>query len=103
MKMHKFYGYERKLMVVDFFQMDRSSVPLVDFCLRRIIILLKKRFDLHSRAKSHVKISFFVLVTLRSIYIYIYIRSSHKFIHLDSFMQFCILIPFRWTNCLLCC
>lgn len=71
MKMHKFYGYERKLMVVDFFQMDRSSVPLVDFCLRRIIILLKKRFDLHSRAKSHVKISFFVLVTLRSIYIYI--------------------------------
>lgn len=42
MKMHKFYGYERKLMVVDFFQMDKSSVPLVDFCLRRIIILLKK-------------------------------------------------------------
>lgn len=71
MKMHKFYAYERKLMVVDFFQMDRS-VPLVDFCLRRIIILLKKRFDLHSRAKSHVKISFFVLVTLRSIYIYLY-------------------------------
>lgn len=68
--MHKFYAYERKLMVVDFFQMDRSSVPLVDFCLRRIIILLKKKFDLHSRAKSHVKISFFVLVTLRSIYIY---------------------------------